>query len=118
MLNEEGLCFFNAISERLGSVIRNLTTCFAGLVVGEYIFCDDAILYWIYILNFVAAFYRGWEMAFVLSATIPLLIGVGGLISILHTRIKVSHGCLDSFPQFEHGIWLFYIVHLNFKHLR
>lgn len=34
-LNEDSLAFQNAVSERFGNFLRNLTTCIAGLIVGK-----------------------------------------------------------------------------------
>lgn len=38
-LNEDSLAFQNAISERLGNFVRNVTTCVAGLIVGKFSAC-------------------------------------------------------------------------------
>ena len=41
-----------------------------------------------------AAFYRGWDMAFVIVATLPFLVGVGMAISVVTGRLSVRYFCV------------------------
>jgi hypothetical protein len=44
-------------------------------------------MWWFYLV--FAAFYRGWDMAFVIVATLPFLVGVGMAISVVTGKLKV-----------------------------
>lgn len=89
-LNEDSQAVQNAISERLGIFVRNVTTCIAGLIVGKYFKAvnnrkgsNEQHL-------FLAAFTKGWDMALVIVAMLPLLIAVGLAVSVVTSRLQVS----------------------------
>jgi hypothetical protein len=40
-------------------------------------------------VDFDAAFWKGWDMALVIVATMPFLVGVGMAVSVVTGRLKV-----------------------------
>jgi hypothetical protein len=93
-LNEDSLAYQNAISERLGTFVRNMTTFVAGLIVGELVFKRTTysdILKHVHSSFDVClpALVRGWEMALVIVAMMPLLVGVGVAVSLATARLQV-----------------------------
>ena len=100
-LNEDSISFQNAVSEKFGNFLRNITTCVAGLIVGKIsskdhhfstslLFCFQPLTLFLS----CAAFYRGWDMAFVIVATLPFLVGVGMAISVVTGRLSVRYFCV------------------------
>ena len=43
-----------------------------------------------HVIPALAAFWRGWDMALVIVATMPFLVGVGMAISMVTGRLKVT----------------------------
>lgn len=60
-IHDDASHYQGAISERLGAFVRNVSTTVAGLIV---------------------AFYQGWDLALVILAAIPFLMGVGAAMNM------------------------------------